>query len=96
MYQYTLTLMRPDTTVQWYVVPDSVQAHIQTQFRDTGKMTGENTTSEDLMIIREMSFVDKDTFFEFLFDPVISQMLAERKVYENANGIIRVKTEKTV
>jgi len=94
MYKYRITTIK-DSTVQWYQKDPEIQAHLDEVYINTGLMsltTVVNETSNSMdMLIKEVTFLDEESFLKFKADPIVSSYIAGRKVYETNNTIIRIK-----
>lgn len=93
MYKYTLTIIRPDNTVQWHQTDPATADYIKTNYNDTGIFTMNllSAGTDDLFMVREIEFMDHSAFLSFMNDPTIQAYLAERRQYESDNGIFRYK-----
>jgi len=86
--------IRPNIETPWFhdTWPPSHMEYIQTNYKDTGKYTGQRTISEDgLTLIVTHTFTDSDALTEFTEqDEYLAEMKQNRDQYNLANDIISI------
>ena len=91
--QYTQVFIRPSTDVPWFndTWPPSHMEYVQTNYKDTGKLTGSKTVSEDgLTMTTVHTFTDEVAEAEWMSDVYLQTMLQQRQEYNAINDIIEL------
>ena len=82
--------VRPNTGVGWYEATDSAKAYIQTNYKDTGKITNsaDSVSGDGLTKTTTVTYNNSDSLMEFVTDAtVITDFLEARKTYNTNNSI---------
>ena len=84
----TITWVRPNTGVDWYVPSNTHKAYIKTNFRDNGKLSTSTTISDDGLRKISISTFTNDTIrAEWKADSKVQEHLTARDTYCNNNSI---------
>ena len=84
----TITWVRPNTGVDWYVPSNTHKAYIKTNFRDNGKISTSITVSADELTRTSVSTFTNDTVREeWKADSKVQEHLTARDTYCNNNSI---------
>ena len=82
--------VRPNTGVDWYEATDSAKAYIQTNYKDTGKITNsaDSVSGDGLTKTTTVTYNNTDSVTEFLYDDTVrSDFIIARRNYNNSNNI---------
>jgi hypothetical protein len=92
------TIVRPDTSAEFWAYPAPIRAYVQVTYTDTGKLlSGLDTYSEDgLTKVRTVYWKDAESQDEFITDPVIRASVVERKAYNKLHNHTITFTNETV
>ena len=86
----TIVQVRPNTGVSWYDSTDEIKAYIQTNYRDTGKITNsvDSVSGDGLTKTTTVTYNNTDSVTEFLYDDTVrSDFIIARRNYNNSNNI---------
>ena len=84
----TITWVRPNTGVDWYVPSNTHKAYIKTNFRDNGKLSTSTTISDDGLRKISISTFTNDTIrAEWKADSKVQEHLTARDTYNTNNSI---------
>ena len=84
----TITWVRPNTGVDWYVPSNTHKAYIKTNFRDNGKLSTSTTVSDDELTRTSVStFTNYTVREEWKADSKVQEHLTTRDTYCNNNSI---------
>jgi len=84
----TITWVRPNTGVDWYVSSDSEIAYFKTNFRDNNKLSTSITVSADELTRTSVSTFTNDTVREeWKADSKVQEHLTARDTYNTNNSI---------
>lgn len=89
----TSIFIRPNTNVPWWIdtLPPSHIEYIRTNYVHTGKLSGNTEEGmEGLMLTQNFHFTSQETLLEFMQDEYLSEMVRQREVYNDANGITQI------
>jgi hypothetical protein len=87
-YEYQLVSVRPGLNVEFFQPSQTVKDYIQTTYKNTGKFSDSVVLDDnDLIQIKNITFTDFATWQEFAADPIITDMVTERSLYNLQNGI---------
>ena len=88
--QFTET--RPSTSVNFYIASDDAKNHIQTTYRNTGKMTSRNSvfSGDNLKRTRTLIFNSEASRAEYILDSVITNIRNSRTTHNASNNITLV------
>jgi hypothetical protein len=94
MYKYRITTIK-NSTIEWYQKDPVLEAHLTESYINTGIMTLTTVVSESHddtdVIIKDVTFLDEESFLNFKSDPLVIAYIQGRKAYEASNGIVRIK-----
>tara|TARA_B110000908_G_C9849419_1_gene269215 strand:- start:62 stop:355 length:294 start_codon:yes stop_codon:yes gene_type:complete len=84
----TITWVRPNTGVDWYVPSNTHKAYIKTNFRDNGKLSTSTTVSDDELTRTSVStFTNYTVREEWKADSKVQEHLTARDTYNTNNSI---------
>ena len=84
----TITWVRPNTGVDWYVPSNTHKAYIKTNFRDNGKLSTSTTVSDDELTRTSVStFTNYTVREEWKADSKVQEHLTARDTYYTNNSI---------
>ena len=87
MITVTFTYKRPDVNVPYWNIVIAEQIDKTKWYMDSGKINISVNNVDELTQIKTTTFVDQNTYDEYMNDPIIIAKLSARDEYHNANGI---------
>lgn len=85
----TATFVRPNTSVPFFEPSAEIANHIETNYRQTGKIVSANTSvsSDGLSVTRQTVWISRPIFLEFTEDPQYGALMSARDAHLNQYGI---------
>lgn len=94
MYKYRIITIKSNT-IEWYQKDPVLEAHLTESYINTGIMTLTTVSNESSdgtdILIKEVTFVDEESFRSFKSDPLVIAYIQGRNEYESINSIVRIK-----
>lgn len=90
----TTTNTRLTPTIEFQILPESAVQHIQTQYRDTGKILDLQTEISNDLLTRTtvITFRDVSALSQYKLDTVLNDAFNSIRTYNAANGITHQRT----
>lgn len=90
MSKFIIVSTRPNTSIPFFEMPIEAQAHVQTTYIDTGKLTSVDVVLSDDQLTRTdtKTFSDDAAVMAYRCDFELASVRNDRNSYNSSNGII--------
>jgi hypothetical protein len=90
MFVHTKINVRPSVDVDWYKLPEDVEEHRYNNYEVTKKMLYRSEALSEDGLTRTITtvFSDRNTYEEYIKDPIIANMFILREEYNLNNNIV--------